>query len=413
MSKTFEEIVQFYKERDLTMKRYTRENIDKYIHDYHLTIPFPYVHIAGSNGKGSTAMMINDIFVAAKYRVGLFIKPTLHNFLGMVMVDNQEITEEEYTELFNQRYDSFKDRDLTSFEMQVIIAYDYFAIKNVNLAIIECGMGGEKDATNFLDSKPLLSIITSCSLEHQSFLGSNVREIALNKSGIIKQNIPVLLGKMDIEAEKVIKLEARKKSSDVLKVMELHDIKYLDPGFSFDITGYQNLRILTSAYYELKNVALALSAAFYLRLKFPFDEFALRNGLQNFYLPCRFERIGPFLLDGAHNKDAMKELVYSLKKINLTNLKVVYATFKDKSFKENLNLLKDVAKDILLTTFPSSRSATREDYLAQNIDEPYIEPFGAALSQALNEREKEIILVTGSLNFTYLVKEYLGEVMKL
>lgn len=413
MSKTFEEIVQFYKERDLTMKRYTRENIDKYIHDYHLTIPFPYVHIAGSNGKGSTAMMINAIFVAAKYHVGLFIKPTLHNFLGMVMVDNQEITEEEYTKLFNQRYDTFKDRDLTSFEMQVIIAYDYFAFKNVNLAIIECGMGGEKDATNFLDSKPLLSIITSCSLEHQSFLGSNVREIALNKSGIIKQNIPVLLGKMDIEAEKVIKLEARKKSSDVLKVMELHDIKYLDPGFSFDITGYQNLRILTSAYYELKDVALALSAAFYLRLKFPFDEFALRNGLQNFYLPCRFERIGPFLLDGAHNKDAMKELVYSLKKINLTNLKVVYATFKDKSFKENLNLLKDVAKDILLTTFPSSRSATREDYLVQNIDEPYIEPFGAALSQALSEREKEIILVTGSLNFTYLVKEYLGEVMKL
>lgn len=413
MSKTFEEIVQFYKERDLTMKRYTRENIDKYIHDYHLTIPFPYVHIAGSNGKGSTAMMINAIFVAAKYHVGLFIKPTLHNFLGMVMVDNQEITEEEYTKLFNKRYDTFKDRDLTSFEMQVIIAYDYFAFKNVSLAIIECGMGGEKDATNFLDSKPLLSIITSSSLEHQSFLGSNVREIALNKSGIIKQNIPVLLGKMDIEAEKVIKLEARKKSSDVLKVMELHDIKYLDPGFSFDITGYQNLRILTSAYYELKNVALALSAAFYLRLKFPFDEFALRNGLQNFYLPCRFERIGPFLLDGAHNKDAMKELVYSLKKINLTNLKVVYATFKDKSFKENLNLLKDVAKDILLTTFPSSRSATREDYLVQNIDEPYIEPFGAALSQALSEREKEIILVTGSLNFTYLVKEYLGEVMKL
>lgn len=413
MSKTFEEIVQFYKERDLTMKRYTRENIDKYIHDYHLTIPFPYVHIAGSNGKGSTAMMINDIFVAAKYRVGLFIKPTLHNFLGMVMVDNQEITEEEYTELFNQRYDTFKDRDLTSFEMQVIIAYDYFAFKNVTLAIIECGMGGEKDATNFLDSKPLLSIITSCSLEHQSFLGSNVREIALNKSGIIKQNIPVLLGKMDIEAEKVIKLEARKKSSDVLKVMELHDIKYLDPGFSFDITGYQNLRILTSAYYELKNVALALSAAFYLRLKFPFDEFALRNGLQNFYLPCRFERIGPFLLDGAHNKDAMKELVYSLKKINLSDLKVVYATFKDKSFKENLNLLKDVAKDILLTTFPSSRSATREDYLAQNIDEPYIEPYGAALSQVLSEREKEIILVTGSLNFTYLVKEYLEGVMKL
>lgn len=413
MSKTFEEIVQFYKDRDLTMKRYTRENIDKYIHDYHLTIPFPYVHIAGSNGKGSTAMMINDIFVAAEYHVGLFIKPTLHNFLGMVMVDNQEITEEEYTELFNQRYDSFKDRDLTSFEMQVIIAYDYFAFKNVNFAIIECGMGGEKDATNFLDSKPLLSIITSCSLEHQSFLGSNVREIALNKSGIIKQNIPVLLGKMDIEAEKVIKLEARKKSSDVLKVMELHDIKYLDPGFSFDITGYQNLRILTSAYYELKNVTLALSAAFYLRLKFPFDEFALRNGLQNFYLPCRFERIGPFLLDGAHNKDAMKELVYSLKKINLTNLKVVYATFKDKSFKENLNLLKDVAKDILLTTFPSNRSATREDYLAQNIDELYIEPYGAALSQALSEREKEIILVTGSLNFTYLVKEYLEGVMKL
>lgn len=413
MSKTFEEIVQFYKDRDLTMKRYTRENIDKYIHDYHLTIPFPYVHIAGSNGKGSTAMMINDIFVAAKYRVGLFIKPTLHNFLGMVMVDNQEITEEEYTELFNQRYDTFKDRDLTSFEMQVIIAYDYFAFKNVNLAIIECGMGGEKDATNFLDSKPLLSIITSCSLEHQSFLGSNVREIALNKSGIIKQNIPVLLGKMYIEAEKVIKLEARKKSSDVLKVMELHDIKYLNPGFSFDITGYQNLRILTSAYYELKNVTLALSAAFYLRLKFPFDEFALRNGLQNFYLPCRFERIGPFLLDGAHNKDAMKELVFSLKKINLTNLKVVYATFKDKSFKENLNLLKDVAKDILLTTFPSSRSATREDYLAQNIDEPYIEPYGAALSQTLSEREKEVILVTGSLNFTYLVKEYLEGVMKL
>lgn len=413
MSKAFEEIVQFYKDRDLTMKRYTRENIDKYIHDYHLTIPFPYVHIAGSNGKGSTAMMINAIFVAAKYHVGLFIKPTLHNFLGMVMVDNQEITEEEYRELFNKRYDSFKDRDLTSFEMQVIIAYDYFAFKNVNLAIIECGMGGEKDATNFLDSKPLLSIITSCSLEHQSFLGSNVREIALNKSGIIKQNIPVLLGKMDIEAEKVIKLEARKKSSDVLKVMELHDIKYLNPGFSFDITGYQNLRILTSAYYELKNVALALSAAFYLRLKFPFDEFALRNGLQNFYLPCRFERIGPFLLDGAHNKDAMKELVFSLKKINLTNLKVVYATFKDKSFKENLNLLKEVSKDILLTTFPSSRSATREDYLAQNINESYIEPFGAALSQALSEREKEIILVTGSLNFTYLVKEYLGEVMKL
>ena len=171
------EINELFVER--LIPKYSRSNYDKYVNDTHFNFNVPSIHITGTNGKGSVANFLNNIYIEKGLKVGLFISPWLNKVNEMISINNNQITDQEIESLFNELFPLFNQYQLTSFEMQTIMAYTYFVRNNVDLAIIEAGIGGYIDATNIIN--PLLSIITSVSLEHTSYLGRSVSEIDIGR----------------------------------------------------------------------------------------------------------------------------------------------------------------------------------------------------------------------------------------
>lgn len=187
------ELEAYFKEHNYPS--YERGNYDRYLKDHHFSFKSPSIHITGTNGKGSTSNYIYNIYRKAGYKVGLYTSPYLDDVTEMVSINGEIVSFETYLKKFESFREDFEKYHLSSFEMQTIIAFDLFNEANLDLVIVEVGMGGYIDATNIIT--PLLSIITSISLEHTSYLGGTTSEIAYNKAGIIKPNVPVLLGKMD------------------------------------------------------------------------------------------------------------------------------------------------------------------------------------------------------------------------
>ena len=177
---------------------YQRENFDDFLKKVSFSYKIPSIHIAGSNGKGTTANYLANIYRAHGLNVGLFTSPFLDNVNEMISINGQNITDEEIISFIKENEKLFNKYSLSAFEIQTFIALSYFNKKGVDLAIVECGMGGEIDATNIFN--PILSVITSISLEHTSFLGRSLCEIAYQKAGVIKDEIPVVTGILDDEA---------------------------------------------------------------------------------------------------------------------------------------------------------------------------------------------------------------------
>ena len=254
------------------MSRYEREEWDRFVKKTKLKIEFPFIHITGSNGKGSSANYLYEVYKAAGYKVALFSKPYLKKPNEMIRIDGKDISDDDFARVFSQRENEYRKFGLSSFEVETAMAFDYFNEQKPDLAIIECGMGGETDSTNLSDAKPALSIITTVSLEHTAFLGRTTSEIARNKAAIIKNNCPVLVGPMDEDLIKVIREIAEKKDSEFFQVDAYHNSHYEAPYLYFDYRPYQKLQLLTPALYQLKNASVVVEATKILNEKFPVTE---------------------------------------------------------------------------------------------------------------------------------------------
>ena len=170
---------------------YQRYNFDSFLKKIKFSYDVPSIHVAGSNGKGSVCYYLSSIYQKAGYKVGRFISPHLVEINESISVNNVNITDEELTAIINNEIKLINKFELSSFEVLTYVAFTYFQKQKCDIAIIECGMGGEVDATNIFE--PILSIITSISLEHTAFLGKSISEIAEQKGGIIKDEIPLLI----------------------------------------------------------------------------------------------------------------------------------------------------------------------------------------------------------------------------
>ena len=332
----------------------------------------------------------------------------------MIHIDGEDISDEDFARIFSQRENEFRKFNLSSFEIETAMAFDYFNEKKPDLAIIECGMGGETDSTNISDAKPVLSIITTVSLEHTAFLGRTTSEIARNKAGIIKNRCPVLVGPMEEETMKVIREIAEKRDSDFYQVDSYHNPHYEAPYLYFDYRPYQKLQLLTPAQYQLKNASVVVEATKVLNERFPVTEEAVRKGLLSSPLPCRFERHRNIFIDGAHNPQAINELVESL--IPLSGNKpihVVFACFRDKNIAVELPRISRDAAEIVLTTFDSKRARDESDYFLYAEDYSYNPDYKLAISDFLIKYPDDIILITGSLAFANLAREYVIETLHL
>ena len=401
---SFKDLENFFEKRSL--QTYSRENYDKYLRKEGFIFDIPSIHITGTNGKGSTAKYLYEIYKGEGYKVGLYSSPSTTTILEMIQVDGKEISESEYLELFNELEKDFLKYDLSTFEMQTIMALTYFKKAKLDLAIIEVGMGGYIDATNIF--KPCLSIITSVSLEHTAYLGKSVSEIADNKAGIIKQDVPVLLGKLDETAMFAIRQRAKEMEAPITIVEDYHNEVISDSNITFDYRPYKNLELNTCASYQIKNASIAVEATKILNNICPVKEESLRNGLKSELLPCRFEFVKKnIIVDGAHNPEAMKSLVETIEKTIHQPIHVVFAAFRDKNIDQMLISLGLISSDVVLTTFNHKRARTEEEYFLYLGDYKFVENYLDYIKELETKYPDDVVLVTGSLYFAGIVRKAL------
>ena len=385
---------------------YQRENFDDFLKKVSFNYNVPSIHIAGSNGKGTTANYLANIYRAHGLKVGLYTSPYLNDVNEMININGENISNEDFESAIKENQKLFDKYGLSAFEIQTFIALDYFKNKGVDLAIIECGMGGEIDATNIF--KPILSIITSISLEHTSFLGRSLCEIAYQKAGVIKEEIPVVTGILDDEAINTIVEVAKETHSQVIVSVEPAKVVYSDYGYTFAYSTYTDLRINSSATYSLKDACIALEAVRKLLDRYPVSEEEIRKGLAKTYMPVRMEIMSekPFVVvDGSHNPEGVQNMVKSLPTlVGNREIHVLFACFKDKNVERMLAYLGEYSKDVILTTFPHKRARTEEDYFLYLDDHSFNEDSVAALKELEEKYPEDAILIVGSLAFAAYMK---------
>ncbi len=400
---TIEEVLKYFAIH--TSGAYSRTNFDAFLVANKFQYLIPSIHITGTNGKGSTATMIKNIYAHGNHHVGLFTSPALERFSEMIVVDHQEIDDDYVIEFMNKHEQKISEFNLTTFEIQTYLAFSYFTDMKVTLAIIEVGMGGLIDATNIFT--PVLSIITNIGIEHTNYLGPTIVDIASHKAGIIKPRVPVLIGKMEPQALRVIEDTARKLEAPLIKVKEAYDVKQgINQYFSYG--HYARIELTMSARYQVNNAVIALETIEILKNRWPIKEIDIRLGLSMTFIRGRLEVIGSqptMIIDGAHNPDGIEALVEAMKPFLTKTITIIFAAFKDKDIRPMLQSLEQLSKNITVTSFNHPRARRQDDY--EQLRYPFVDDFKTALLHIYqNAPHRSVILLTGSLAFIGAVRTF-------
>ena len=321
--------------------------LDKLYHEPHRH--FRTIHIAGTNGKGSTAHMLASCLQRCGYRVGLFTSPHLIDFRERIKVNGKKISRT----FVMQWVSEYKKKDIGNmepsfFELVSTMAFDYFASRNVNVAIIETGLGGRLDSTNIIT--PELSIITNIGLEHQQFLGDTIEQIATEKAGIIKYHVPVVIGRAEGAVRQVFENEAKEKSAEIRfaqdkpEVISAHKVGGM---LHIETRNYDTIDCQLTGDYQVENVNTVLTTMNYLkRLKYRIKMDALQQGfahvIENTGLMGRWMKLddAPLTIcDSAHNVPGFETVVRQLRLMRRNKLHMVLGFMADKDVAGILELL--------------------------------------------------------------------------
>ena len=368
-----------------------------------------FIHIAGTNGKGSTASFLASILSKAGYKTGLYTSPHLTSFTERIRINGRQISKKDVARLTGViKIKSAKIENLTYFEFVTAMALLYFEEQRVDFSLLEVGMGGRLDATNVV--RPLISIITNISKEHEFYLGNTLKKIAYEKAGIIKKNGVLITG-----ATQPSVLSVFKKRCQLLKS------SYYQLGRDFTCTpcskesfnyhgitsNLSNIRLGLRGDYQVRNAGLALAAVDILRDKhYPIEDAALYDGLRKVSWPGRLEIVNTaplVILDGAHNADAMKNLRSALfNNFDFKRLLLVLGIMEDKEIKKMMCALVPSAHQVVLCKPLMDRAASTQTLATtiKDLQVPYhqIDDVKNAVRYALTlAREADLICVTGSL----------------
>ena len=387
---------------------YQRDNFDAFLKKVGFSYTIPSIHVTGTNGKGSTCNYLSNIYSASGRKVGLFISPMNYSLCDMIKINGVDIPENEVESIYHQYEKYINKYELSAFEITTFIALTYFEKEKVDIAVIECGMGGEIDATNVFT--PILSIITSISSEHTYALGVSLSEIALHKAGIIKDKVPVLIGDIKGDALDVIVAKAKTTKSTIYTKNHEFDEHLEEDGISFGYLPYKDLKIKSLALTSLFDACMAVEATNILGTIFPVDESSVKKGLYCDSLIGRFEvheGKPAIIIDGSHNPEAIQKLCANIENfVRNRHIHVVFACFKDKNITMMLPEIALVG-ELNLTTFDHPRARGEFDYFLY-LEEYKFYPDHLQLIKSLKEQYPEdIILVTGSLAFAALVHKEL------
>lgn len=386
------------------------------------------VHIAGTNGKGSTTAIISNILKHAGYKVGTYTSPHLYKITERMVINGEQISEEHFTKYANMVIDKMKYMEAnnmevpTQFEMLTAMAFLYFEEMKVEGAVIEVGLGGMYDATNVIDS--VLSVITSISYDHTDILGDTIEKIAVEKAGIIKENTTVVLyPQLYIEAEKVVEAKCKEVNAKLVRVKaeQAKLIEFDILGQSFDyIYGevkLQGLRVPLLGDHQIKNSTVAVTAAIELsKLGYEIKEEHIRDGLSTVVWPCRLSVVSkePFIIiDGAHNEDGVNSLKSAIEKY-LSDRKIilVIGMLGDKNYKYAVQELAPLAHKLIASEPISPRALKAEEMAAvikkYNDNVEAETDIIAAIEKAKKSADKDsVVLICGSLYLAGSAYEYL------
>ena len=363
-----------------------------------------FIHVAGTNGKGSTCAMFESIYRAAGLRVGLFTSPHLVSFRERIQINRQLISENEVVRLVEELQPLFEQfpagHHPTFFEVVTIMALKFFAEQKCDLVIWETGLGGRLDATNIVT--PLASVITNIALDHQQWLGDTLEKIAFEKAGIVKPAIPVVTAADEPEALAVIKKIACEKNAPLIKIKKSE-------------VRIQKSELALLGDHQKLNAALALATVEILQKQIPVSRQQMHEGLANVNWPGRLQLVErpsgrKILLDGAHNVAGARVLREAIEKhFGSERLTLVLGILQDKDWQHICEMLVPLAKTIFTVPVASERSANPVELAeACHAANPAAEIFACgSLREALQKISAEnFAVVTGSL---YLV----GEVLEL
>lgn len=324
---------------------------------------FPALHIAGTNGKGSTAALLHAMLSAAGYRTGLFTSPHLMDFCERIRVGTEWISEQDVVEGVTAIRKQVEPAGLrlTPFEMMTLLAFRAFADARIDIGVVEVGLGGRLDATNVLT--PLVSVITSIGLDHQAYLGPTVADIAREKGGIIKPGVPVVIGQVDTESRTILSGLAQAQGSPVylfgqnFTICDTPDGRRDYHGLGWRIP---DVRLGLRGRFQYLNAAVALATLEVLQDTWPVSEAHLRHGLHSVVWPGRLEIVSQeplVVLDGAHNLPAIEVLVAELPALlQGRRVKLLFGVMRDKDWRAMVPLLARVAAEVVVTRVQQARA---------------------------------------------------------
>lgn len=354
------------------------------------------IHIAGTNGKGSVAHMISAIYQANEYSVGTFTSPHISDFRERIKLNGQMVPEQFVIDFVNQNKELIDQADATFFEINTAMAFQYFAEQQVDIAVIETGLGGRLDSTNVLI--PEISVITSIGIDHSEFLGNSIAEISREKGGIIKPNVPVVIGAEQSEAIEELSLIA---------INKLAPIHYPEAEmFDIDLLGM----------YQQRNAQIAVCAVNVLRNMYPIKDDAVAYGLSHIValtnLKGRFQllqRKPLVILDAAHNPSGVEGLMAEVNELEFDQLHMVYGSASDKDL-DSIFANFPLNAQYYFTEFNSKRSTKSEKYkeLGKQFKlefDLYSNPKNALENAIMNATENDLVIVFGSF---YMMDEILS-----
>ena len=380
---------------------------------------YPIIHVTGTNGKGSTIAMLSSLFVHHGQKVGAFVSPHLIDYTDRFLMNGNVMPEEDFEivgELVQQAEAKLIDEyePLSFFEIMTAMTLVYFSRKKVEVALLEVGIGGLLDTTNIVNST--MSVITSIGLDHEEMLGNTLEEIAIQKTGIFKQNQAVVLGNLPTEALQVAAVVGKAYNCDLHTFKREFKIEPFEEGLIFTNTDTQihipslNLK----GKYQLENAAVALECflRFEEKFQFPMNPSVIQESFQTVTWPGRMEVVQQsptVILDGAHNIHALKRFVETVKQHGEdgTQQTILFSALKRKHYKEMVDYLRKELPEarLVVTTFDYVGAIEKTDYPHSEVEFEedaylFIEEYVTQVSG------KETLWITGSLYFISFIRKF-------
>lgn len=407
MFKTIEEVLAYIEQKtsfDLGLTR-VKEFMATLNLDYE---KIKFIHVAGTNGKGSVSYYTSNILIEAGYSTGFFSSPSIDIHNDRIRVNNQYIADQYIIDFVNKHYEAIESSGVTMFEIDVAMALAYFIDQKVEYAVMETGMGGIYDGTNIVDA--IISVITNIGYDHVQYLGGTIEEITVNKAGIIKNANDVVLADMNPVVFEVVQDRALEYGAQLHTVsLEEADITCDNPPM-YDYLDVHNVKLQSRAHYQILNSMTAIKIIKVLNEHYEtnISNEIIKTVLANVEWPGRFEIMQEHpcvIIDGAHNVNGIKKLAKSMKIYDDRKIKVLFSALKDKDIKAMIDELTKISDDITLTTFDFYRADSLEN-LNQGLNLATTDDYETFIKDQLaTMNEDDLLLITGSLYFISQIRK--------